>query len=115
MLDIDSSDELTTLLKISKTPTVLLINNGDVVDGIKGLANDRELDSFFKSLYKIVSLKERKAVQSKLVEQIYDLYEQKLFQESNQLIAELQEGHVVDDRTWLMVSILKSNNLKELK
>lgn len=44
VLDIDSSDELTTLLKISKTPTVLLVNDGDVVDGVKGLANDQDLE-----------------------------------------------------------------------
>ena len=60
ILDIDCDDELTTLLKISKTPTVLLIDDGDVVDGIKGLANDRELELFFQSLQKIVNLKSHK-------------------------------------------------------
>jgi thioredoxin-like negative regulator of GroEL len=71
------SDELTTLLKISKTPTVLLINDGDVVDGIKGLANDKELELFFQSLQKLITLKEHKAMQQKMVESIYDLHEQK--------------------------------------
>jgi thioredoxin-like negative regulator of GroEL len=43
VLDIDTDDELTTLLQINKTPTVLLVNDGDVVDGMKGLASDQEI------------------------------------------------------------------------
>jgi len=55
----------------------LLINDGDVVDGIKGLANDKELELFFQSLQKLITLKEHKAMQQKMVESIYDLHEQK--------------------------------------
>jgi thioredoxin-like negative regulator of GroEL len=59
VFDIDSDNELTTLLQINKTPTVLLINDGDVVDGIKGLASDKEISEFFKSLDKILKIKEK--------------------------------------------------------
>jgi thioredoxin-like negative regulator of GroEL len=58
VLDIDTDNELTSLLQISKTPTVLLVNDGDVVDGMKGLASDKEIGEFFGSLEKILQLKE---------------------------------------------------------
>lgn len=54
ILDIDTDDDLTTLLQINKTPTVLLVNDGDVVDGMKGLASDKEMKEFFISLEKIL-------------------------------------------------------------
>ncbi len=86
MLDIEKCDELTTLLQISKTPTVLLVNNGDVVDGITGLANDSEINQFFSSLEKILKIKEKEHITQKLIEKIYDLHEAKNYSESNLLI-----------------------------
>ena len=54
-------------------------------------------------------------MQQKMVESIYDLHEQKNYTQSNNLIDQLIETHVVENRTWLMINILKSFNLKELK
>ena len=72
VFDIDRDDELTTVLQINKTPTVLLVNDGEVIDGMKGLASEREMNEFFGSLNSVLKLKETQAHIDRVVESIYD-------------------------------------------
>lgn len=115
VLDIDTDNELTSLLQINKTPTVLLVNDGDVVDGMKGLAPEKEIKAFFASLEKILQLKENKLLTQKVIESIYDQHESQNYAKSNQLIRELLKDSSIDLSSYFMIRTLEAQNFKELK
>ena len=77
LLDIDDDAKLTSALKIDKTPTVLLVAYGEIVDGFKGLVAESEVEKFFLRANKIgVSYASAQNVQRTVQELLKDVEEQ---------------------------------------
>jgi thioredoxin-like negative regulator of GroEL len=102
------------MLEINKTPTLILVNNGDIIDSIKGLPSTDELSLFFGSLNKILSLRKSKKEIEFLMKTVYDHYEQKDFKSALDIVEALEE-YELDKRSKDMIELVKIDCLIQVK
>ena len=72
----------------------MLINNGNVVDGMHGVVSDTELEHFFEAMNKVILLSSKVEKQNKLINQIKEQYLAKDYETYYQTLQVLNEDSV---------------------